>query len=355
MIVFIAPFPALSDEKDGMVQRIASIDALVSDLPRVYLDISFRRFWSRRTHCFGEATVFQLNGLLHLFIIVSWLKKASVVYIHSVFNALMAMPAYWVARPITDLHGVVPEELVFQGYRGRARLFDFVERIVLRRSAVVVHVTAAMKRHFRMKHERHSTADLTIPILPNLTDARGQRKNMLTAKRDPNAVIYAGGLQAWQNVSMMLEAAAAAPQLNFEFLSGEALALKRLAELKNIVNFTCKSVAPSQVPNSYLCSTYGFILRDAMLVNQVACPTKLVEYLYWGVIPIVLTSDIGDFNERGFAFVSLEDFKLGRLPDDIEAERIRVINRKIAEELIVSCGTALSTLRQLLRNNILIF
>lgn len=346
MIVFIAPFPALSDEKDGMVQRIASIDALVGDRPRVYLDISFRRFWSKRTHRFGEATVFQLNGLLHFFSIVSWLKKASVVYIHSVFNAAVAMPAYWVARPITDLHGVVPEELVFQGYRGRARLLEFVERVVLRRSAVVIHVTANMKQHFRMKYNRQSTADLIIPILPKLTDARGQRENMLSAKRDPNAVIYAGGLQAWQNVSMMLEAAAAVPQLNFEFLSGEALALKQLAEFNNIVKYTCKSVAPSQVPSRYLCSTYGFILRDAMILNKVACPTKLVEYLYWGVIPIVLTPDIGDFNELGFEFVLLDDFKLGLFPDNIEAERIRIGNRKIAEELIVSCENALSALRE---------
>lgn len=351
MIVFVAPFPALADEKDGMIQRVESIDSLVSDLPRIYLDISFRRFWSKRTHRFGEATVFQLNGFLHVFTIVSWLKKASVVYIHSVFNALVAIPAYWVARPITDLHGVVPEELVFQGYRGRARLFNFVERIVLRRSSVVVHVTAAMKRHFRVKHQRHLAADLTISILPKLTDVRGQRMHILAAKRDPKAVIYAGGLQAWQNVPIMLEAAADAPQLNYVFLSGEAQVLKRLAELKNIVNFTCKRVASSQVPNSYLSSTFGFILRDAIVVNQVACPTKLVEYLYWGVIPIVLTPDIGDFNELGFAFVSLEDFKLGRLPDQIKAERIRFINRQIAEEMIASCGNALSTLRQLLRKN----
>jgi hypothetical protein len=351
MIVFVAPFPALSDEKDGMMQRVASIDLLVSDLPRTYLDISFRRFWSMRTHHFGEVTVLQLNGLLHLLTIVSWLKKASVVYIHSVFNAFSAMPAYWFARPITDLHGVVPEELVFQGYRGRAFFFDLIERIVLRRSAVVVHVTEAMQRHFRVKYQRHSAADLIISILPNLTDDRGQCKNILVSNRDPKAVIYAGGLQAWQNVSMMLDAAAATPKLNFVFLSGEAPALKRLAELKNIANFTCKCVAPSQVANSYLTTTYGFILRDAIVVNQVACPTKLVEYLYWGVIPIVLTPDIGDFNERGFAFVSLVDFKLGRLPDVAEADRIRVINRKIAEELVVSCEDAVSALRQLFLKN----
>ena len=35
--------------------------------------------------------------------------------------------------------------------------------------------------------------------------------------------------------------------------------------------------------------------REEILVNAVACPTKLVEYMYWGVVPVVITPNIGDF------------------------------------------------------------
>jgi glycosyltransferase involved in cell wall biosynthesis len=349
MIVFIAAFPSLSDEKEGMAQRIASIDALVNDLPRVYLDISFRRFWSKRVHRFGEAKVFQLNGLVHFFIIVSWLKKATTVYVHSVYNSFKVIPAYWVATPITDLHGVYPEELVYEGKRGHACLYGWAEQIALRRSAAVIYVTSAMKRHFQRKYGRQSSADCTIPILPKLSDVRGQRKDVLAATRDCKLVIYAGGVQAYQNVPMMLEAAAAAPQLRFVFLSGEAATLQRLAYSASVANFACASVAPNQVADHYLTSTYGFVLRDPVLLNHVACPTKLVEYLYWGVIPVVLTPKIGDFLELGYAFVSLEDFRAGRMPDGDEAARMRAINRQVAEKLIESCEGALSTLRQVLR------
>lgn len=350
MIVFIAPFPALSDEKDGMIQRIASIDSLVTDLPRVYLDISFRRFWFKRTHHFGEATVFQLNGLLHFFVIVSWLRKASIVYIHSVYNSLKALSAYWIAKPITDLHGVVPEENRYEGYIGRARLYGLVERIALRQSAAVVFVTSAMKRHFQRKHGRQSPSDHIIPILPKLSDTRGQCVNVLGVIRDAKTVIYAGGLQVWQNVPMMIEAAATATQFRFVFLSGEAPALQQLADSANIDNFKCASVEPNQVPDHYLTCTYGFVLRDPVLVNQVACPTKLVEYLYWGVIPIVLTPDIGDFNELGFVFITLADFIGGRMPDDNAVGLMRVRNRQVIERLIESCEREISTLRGVLCN-----
>ena len=348
MIVFVAPFPALADEKDGLIQRVASIDSLVSNQPRVYLDISFRRFWFKRIHHIGEATVFQLNGLLHFFIIIAWIKKANIVYIHSVFNALKALSAYWITKPITDLHGAVPEELIYQGYRGRAKLYGIVEQIALRRSANVIYVTSAMKRHFQQKYESIFADDLTIAILPNLLDARNQGDNILTVARDPKAVVYAGGLQDWQNISMMLNAAADAPKFHFLWLTGEPETLQRLAELKNIVHFTCTSVAPDKVADHYLTSTYGFVLRDPVLLNQVACPTKLVEYMHWGVIPIILTSAIGDFAEFGFAYVTLDDFRLGTLPDNITAANMREINQRIVTKMVTLSKTEIVKLRQLL-------
>lgn len=350
MILFVAPFPALSDQKDGFTQRIAWIDSLVKDQARIYVDISYRNFWRARRHSFGKVTVLQLNGLLHLFYILYLFNRASTVYVHSVYNSLKALPAYWLARPITDLHGVVPEELAYAGKRWHACLFGFVERVALRRSATVIHVTSAMKRHFKSKYGRESLADRTVAILPKLTDLRGLRENVLGFKRDPKAVIYAGGLQAWQNVPMMLDAAAACPEFRFIFLASEASTLQRLANLAKVATFTCSSVDPHQVPDYYLTCTYGFVLRDPVLLNQVACPTKLVEYLHWGVIPIVLTPDIGDFNELGFAFVSLEDFRAGMMPDEGKATRMRAINRQVVEKLFHSCESELLRLSQDLNN-----
>lgn len=349
MIVFVAPFPALSDEKDGFVQRIASIDSLVSDLPRVYLEISFRRFWIARQHCFGKATALQLNAFRHFFEIMSWYKKASSVYVHSIYGSLMALPAYWLVKPITDLHGVVPEELLFKGKPWRARLFNLIERIVMRQSVALVYVTSAMQQHFQQKYGRHSSADRTIAILPKLTDERSQIKNVLGSRRDPKAVVYAGGLQPWQNVPLMVEAAAKAPHFRFIFLSGEAEALQRLAFMGKVADFSCTSVEPDQVPDYYLNCTYGFVLRDPVVLNRVACPTKLVEYLHWGVIPIVLSPDIGDFLTLGFAYISLEEFRLGHLPDENKVTRMRIKNRQIVERLQLSCESELAKLRQELR------
>jgi hypothetical protein len=350
MIVFIAPFPALADEKDGMIQRVASIDMLVADLPRTYLDISFRRFWLKQTHSFGDATVYRVNGLAHIFFIVAQVRKARMVYIHSVFYSLKALAAYLVATPVTDLHGAVPEEFAYQGRPRLSKVFGLVERLALRRSSAVIHVTSAMKKHFHKKYARDSENDRIIAILPKISDVRGERQNIMSLRRDPTEVIYAGGLQAWQNIELMLAAAAVARRLRYVFLSGEAEVLQTMAKEAGVVDYTCAAVAPNEVAGHYLTATFGFILRDPVLLNQVACPTKLVEYMHWGVIPIVLSEDIGDFDELGYQFVSLADFRAGRIPDEAAAARMREINRDVVDRLIASCNGELSALRSLLRN-----
>ena len=346
MIVFVAPFPALSNEMDGFIQRVASIDMLVEDIPRVYLEISLRKFWKSHQHFFGQATVLQLNAFRHFFVITYWFKKASNVYIHSIYGSLMALPAYWLAAPITDLHGVVPEELKSDDKPWRALIFNFVERIALRRSGAVVYVTSAMKQHFQYKYGRDSDADYVISILPKVIDKRGQFENVVNSKRDPKGVIYAGGLQSWQNVPLMITAAAAASQCRFIFLTKEVAAIEKLAITGNVTDFACFSVHPDQVPDYYLNCTYGFVLRDPVLLNQVACPTKLVEYLHWGVIPIVLSEHVGDFASLGFEFISLENFCLEDLPEDSEILRMRIKNKRIVESLRSVCETELVKLNQ---------
>jgi hypothetical protein len=350
MIVFIAPFPALADEKDGMVQRVASIDALVSDLPRTYLDISVRRFWRRQVHQYGQATVFQINAIRDFFFIWAQLRKARLVYVHSVFYAMKALPAYWIGAPVTDLHGAVPEEFRYQGKPALSVIFGLVERIVLRRSAAVVHVTDAMKQHFQRKYGRNGARDCTVAIIPKMADPRGERQHVMGAPRDPKGVVYAGGTQAWQNVPLMLEAAACAPQLHFVLLSGHADVLRRMADAARIAHCACAAVAPDQVPDYYLRASFGFLLRDPVLLNQVACPTKLVEYLHWGVIPVVLSEQVGDFAALGYRYVTLADFRAGRLPDQAMMGAMREANRDVVERLMRSCDQEFAQLKSRLRD-----
>ena len=69
MIVVLAPFPSKDNEKDGMIQRVAHVDALMAPMKRVYLQISSRRFFQKSIIVQGEVTIYSLNLFLHEFLI----------------------------------------------------------------------------------------------------------------------------------------------------------------------------------------------------------------------------------------------------------------------------------------------
>lgn len=73
-------------------------------------------------------------------------------------------------------------------------------------------------------------------------------------------------------------------------------------------SISIKSVSPLELESYYKESHYGFILRDDILVNRVACPTKLIEYLGYGINPIILSEKIGDFEDFGYEHIRLDQF-----------------------------------------------
>ncbi|MFU8827464.1 MAG: glycosyl transferase family 2, partial [Brevefilum sp.] len=124
-------------------------------------------------------------------------------------------------------------------------------------------------------------------------------------------MIYAGGLQKWQQVSKMVDAMLV-NQDNFEFRffcpNPDALQQKLPPQLKTSMALIIESKSNEEILAEYQQSHFGFILHENNIVNQVACPTKLIEYLALGVIPIIDSPEIGDFPSLGMQSISIGDF-----------------------------------------------
>ncbi|GAB3770528.1 hypothetical protein GCM10028796_37640 [Ramlibacter monticola] len=348
MICVVSTWPSGHKLKEGMLQRVAHIDSLMASAPRNYLDISFRRFLRKEVRTEGLATVYCLNFFVHALLILRLLRAARTVYVHSAYNALRMMVFPTRARIIFDAHGVVPEECAQQGQAWYGRFLSVAEGAILRRCHALVCVTQSMLAHFQQKHGRRpGREELILPILPQVGDS-GAAAQALQAGRHADAVIYAGGMQPWQNVDRMVAAAARRPELRYTFLTGELAPFEARLRAGGVRSFACESVAPERVKDYYLSHTYGFVLRDETLVNLVACPTKLVEYLYWGVLPVVITPRIGDFDAASLRAVTLEQFLRGELPDAAAAAEMRRHNQTAVLALIASAQRALRQVQELL-------
>lgn len=318
MILFLSKYPETPQEfRDGFFQRVVSIDKFYSYEKRVYLHTSLFRNWRKKVLVDGLRTHISCNILLHFITVFILFKKSSFIYIQSIYNAIYTifLILFFQRFYILDLHGVVPEELKLQNKKIHYIVFSLVEFLVFKKTNVCIAVTENMVKHFKGKYPSAKCKYIVYCILPTHLNEILDIQNIKNS--DKVEIIYSGNTQVWQNIDLMLEYIKKniSDNINYTILTGEVDKFKEKIKDFNInpKDIVLKSVKPDELSEFYKKSNYGFILRDDILVNKVACPTKMVEYLHYGVTPIVLSEEIGDFNGYGFDYIKLND-EYSRLP-----------------------------------------
>lgn len=312
-ILFLAPYPTSKNIKDGMISRVKAVDVLFEKVPRTYLNVSLKSFWEKEKYTDGLVEVYSLNFIRHFWSILKIVKSFDYIYSHSIYS----LQFLWIlipnkARLILDIHGVVPEE---QKYLKQSKLktiyYDFMEQQVFRKIQKAVCVTNSMCSHYRSKYDFFTGDYIVYSIVPDnlypinevtIKDLKEVNKNKIN-------VIYSGGAQGWQNVDMMLDKIKQnqSPNVSYTILTGDISIFEEKIKSKGLNSVNIVSRNPSDLWKDYLAADYAFILRDDDIVNNVACPTKLIEYLYYGLIPIVLSPNIGDYFKLGYDFISIEN------------------------------------------------
>ena len=330
MLLFLADEPNAENERDGMSQRIKWVDDQFREVPRLILRISLTRNWQRRRMVRSDVLVVEkLNLFLHLPRVIYLGLRSKFVYVHSCHHAFPGLILYFLGlRIITNVHGVVAEEMRLRGYRARSILVSIVERVVVNRSDALIFVTDSMRGHFCRKYAmRDNLRTYVIPIITNEPRPRG-------LKKEPGLVIYSGGLQGWQRVDRMLDAIErTGNRFRFLFLTGSPDSLRQKLNSRGMTQVEVDSVPRDSIFEYYDRASLGFVLREDSLVNRVACPTKLVEYICAGVIPIVEQPLIGDFYERGYEYILVNEFESAEVPNPAKLENMRNRNFQVAQDL----------------------
>ena len=206
-----------------------------------------------------------------------------------------------------------------------------------------------MTHHYAEKYPSIEPAWLTIPITPIACDESGIARKAPTDDHRPTA-LYSGGTQAWQNLDAMLDLVeSAGNDVDFRFLSHDHTLIEHRIEERELAH------APSvghcdktELPAAYREAEFGLVLRDDSPVNRVSCPTKLVEYLLFGLVPVVRSPRMGDFQERGFAYITEDELREGFIPDAASREWMVEHNLSVVRQLTGQFGSGARTLRAML-------
>lgn len=323
MILFISPNPFKVKKREGYLQRVASIDGLFPGEEKHYYD-----------------------DYVDEKILIDLMKRADMIYVHSIYQAHRILEYYYIfgEKIVTDLHGVVPEE---ESNKGNVELSDILtdtELRVFQLSNTFVAVTNAMVEYYNLKYKQGKIK--TWIILPIFNTAMNFKEEKLNKTPKSYQVIYAGGAQPWQNIKKMIQAINTNDKYLYIILTHDIDSFKQIdktIEKKAII----KSVKPEDVVSYYKVSQLGFILRDDSIINRVACPTKLIEYIGLGIVPIVDSPNIGDFKVLGYSYLTIDRFLNGPVLTSTEYERMVKHNLLVYKQLQIIYSDGVKSLKEL--------
>ena len=348
-ICVFAPMFTEENITDGYVQRVKAVDeGILNKFYRIYI----------HTHDTHLAPKIEIVDDMHLAI---WLdpedkeqaktlrrivRRSRTAYVHSVLRIMAdTIPEKLRNRifldkkikTIWDMHGAVPEEFVMHNDYYGAQVSGDAEEFLAYNADTVIVVTQAMKKHLEYKYGETLRAHVT--VMPIFTENMLQPVDCIQDKAlkegQPPLVVYAGGLQKWQKIDEMQDIIAHLGDIYRYaiFVPRPDEFVEKFGDRSLPTEMQVEHKQPEEVLEEYRACHYGFVLRNDIVVNNVACPTKLIEYIKFGIIPILDTANIGDFVEFGMQYISKDVFEKGELMDEAERQRVAEKNLDVLEKL----------------------
>jgi hypothetical protein len=344
-IIFLIRYPFKNDLNNGYFQRVLAIDNILSHFIRYYVNYDNKKIIPEIEKI--KDKVFQINtskynpfGLLIIFIFT---YKSKVIYSHSIINLrnIFHRLLFCISsKKILDIHGIVPEEFRINDDLDNYKKFNQIEKFAVNNASILIGVTEQMVTHVINKYYLRNKKIIILPILPKIKEFSGG-----ILKKNLKSVIYCGGLQKWQQVDKMLDYVYKNnKKYSFAFLVPDTnkLIMEYKIKYNNKFPGIVESAESNIVNEWYEKYSFGLVLREDIIVNNVACPTKLIEYLQNDVVPIIDTSNIGDFKKLGYAYVEYGK----ELPNQEEWIKMIKQNREVLKNIYNMFKKGLNELKE---------
>jgi len=333
IVVFAGKVDPFNPRADGYDIRVAAVDGWLREWPRVYVRMGPRgssgiSLRSLGPHCYELKIGVEVPAAVRRLI-----QRASGVYCHSIHclkdPTARRLVSMRLSRLVLDLHGAVPEE----ASAADADLFGYLESWAVQEADVLICVSRHMQRHIAAKYSWLQGNYLICPIFES------NRRELPPPDARDDTVVYAGGTQPWQQVDRIIaHVSRGLDHYNAVILSRQPEifidGFARLGRAADASRLAIRSALPREVWSVYVRSRYGILCREANVVNRVACPTKLVEYLGAGLLPLMGTPEVGDFVDLGMAFAPIEALDAGRLPEGSDLAAMVTHNFDVLIELM---------------------
>ncbi|MBQ7860018.1 MAG: hypothetical protein IJ347_07815 [Faecalibacterium sp.] len=366
-VAILAPYFADSrmSPQDGYIRRVKAVDEDV-------LDKQYKIYCYEHWVHQPEFLQVQILDDSHAYVqydsrvpeqrrqVLQLIEACGVCYSHSVLRLLPAhdtcdtasrLPLFDLpgVKYVWDVHGAVPEEFALDGKQAEAEAAAQAEALFAAGADVIVTVNRATQQHLLKKYPGIKARFVNMPIFNEDLAARGEISAVRPQVNGKPLAVYAGGLQAWQKIPLMQQCMAAADaHLAYKIYTPEPDAFAQLWQGNPFTDLELDTKTPQQLMEEYTQCSYGFVLRDDIAVNNVACPTKLIEYLQYGIVPVLHTEKIGDFAALGMQYLTDESLLNGNYPSEEERIAMAESNLQVLHKLKADAVSGRESLRALM-------
>ena len=257
--------------------------------------------------------IIQFIKIIHRLYKLQKQERIHVLHVHGVYLAfpgILAGKALGI-KILFDMHGAVAEETVYVGAMKRNslihRLFQWREKFCIKQADYLIVVSEAMKDYVKSIRSNKSIGIVSCCVNLNIfkydPKIRADMRRQLRLE-DKFVVVYSGSFHAWQMMPEMVYTYKIIkqfkPNAHFMVLTNSdkrilfEAAEKEQVDPSEITVF--EQIQHENIPEYLMAADAGLLIRSKSLVNQVAFPTKFVEYLACG-IPVITTSAIGDISK----------------------------------------------------------
>ena len=185
----------------------------------------------------------------------------------------------------------------------RKKILNHIDKFAMKKARFIFYVS----RELLCYYDKNSAFEKKSYIMPCFNETNVY-SDLLKKDYSNPSFAYVGSLDIWQcfdkTVNIFSRIQSLIPEAKLKVLTWDCEKATRLLNESHISNFIVKTVSKEEVSKELMDTSYGFILRENNIVNNVATPTKFSSYLSCGVLPIY-SSSLCDFNEH---FSSIKEF-----------------------------------------------
>lgn len=241
------------------------------------------------------------------------------IYIRNFWN-ILTVPSRKI-KVVFDLRGANLEETEFRSIRRRgtlrkikAGIYRYFERKAVQRANYLQCVSYPLKEYSHDRFQRDDAMVVNSCVEKNrFQGCRNSRERIRTSfgiKPEDIVFLYLGGLDSYQELDYMLllwiEISKRIDSPFFLLYTSNEPKNKPLLDSLPKDRLTIRSIPYEKIPEFVSAADFGFLLRQDIVLNRVASPTKFPEYLSAG-LGVITTPGIGDISRL------VEECKIGCL------------------------------------------